>query len=96
MEIKLFYNSKTIILFVILLIVTSFALGKFGFWGDATLIMCPTQADYGFPLSFVTHCESFGNEEIHYGFNFLFLIFDILIWYAVSLFLILGYNKIKK
>ncbi len=96
METKRFYDLKTIISFVVLLIISSLVLGKFGYWGSATLIMCPTQADYGFPFSFVTHCESFASGEIRYGFNVEFLIMNLLIWYIFALIIISVYSKFKK
>lgn len=95
MEVKKLFNLKTMCLFLILLIISSFILGVFGFWGTATIITCPTQAVYGFPLSFITYCENSISGEINYGFNFPFLILNIIIWYIVSLALILVYEKIK-
>ena len=96
METKILYGPKTTILSMLLIMISSFALGKFGFLGNGTLIMCPTQADYGFPFSFITHCKAFGSGKISYGFNSSFLIFDIIIWYVISLVLIMIYNKIKR
>lgn len=95
MEIKRLYDLRTISLFVVLLVIASLALGNFGYFGRAINMSYPCQGEYGFPFSFITHCESFISGETGRGFDFQYFLFDVIIWYLVSLVIFLLYDTIK-
>lgn len=94
MDFKIFYNVRVIILTIAVLLISSFLLGKYGSVSVVNF-HCPEKPDYGFPFSVVTHCMNMGGEIIE-QFSFVFLIIDLIIWYVISLVIILLYNKFKK
>ena len=91
---RIFYNPRTLVLFIILLVASSFFLGKSG--GLTTSFSCPEKADYGFPLSFARHCTNNVTGELENRFYLFALVVDAIIWYLISLGAVFAYTKIRK
>lgn len=94
MDFKKFYDVRVIILTIALLLISSFLLGKFGSVGVVNF-SCPEKPDYGFPFSVMTHCLNMKGKVID-QFRSISLIIDLIVWYVISLIVVLSYNKFKK
>jgi len=90
---RIFYDPKTLVLFIILLVASSFFLGTSG--GFITNFQCPEKADYGFPLAFSLHCTNMAGA-LENNFYWSILLIDAVIWYLISLGTIFAYTKIRR
>ena len=90
---RIFYDPKTLVLFIILLVASSVFLGSSG--GLVTSFQCPEKPDYGFPLSFASHCMNKAGE-LENRFHVSTLFIDAVIWYLISLGAVFAYTKIRK